>query len=897
MDKRYEVYCLVDPCFYDAPAHSERDESRDCEAARRPVPDTWVRAQLGDWAVYRPDGAKLPVQGWKVHVSACLDNAEEILGAVWHYCVPRRIPFKFLPSKDFLFLANAKYAHRGASGKFVTIYPADEAQLHRVLTELDAALHGRPGPYILSDLRWAEGPLYVRYGAFADRYCVAPGGEVVPAIEDGTGQLVPDVRGPTFQVPDWVRLPEFLEPHLADRARTTVSGLPYRIDSALHFSNGGGLYAGVDLRTGERVVLKEARPYAGLTPDGSDAVTRLHREREALERLAGLDCVPAVRDHFMLGDHHFLVEEFIEGSTLYEQFIDRYPLVALEADESAYADYTSWALDIFRKIERAVDAVHERGVVVGDVHTLNALVQPDGRVVLIDFEGASDVALARRQTLAAPGFAAPWATTGFDIDRYALACLRLFLFMPLPGLIDLDANKAGHFAREAARLFPLPPAFLADAVQVINGNAVDGDRLPATDEPRLDPDPQGWERARDSVSAAIRASATPQREDRLFPGDIEQFLTPGSGTAFAHGAAGVLYALNVTGAGRHPQYEDWLVQRALHPGPGTRLGFYEGMHGVAYVLDHLGHRAEAMKVLDIGAGERWDRLGLNLYGGLAGIGLNLLHFAARTDDPAFRDTALQVADLAAGRLGPADSVPEVSGREQPYAGLMLGSSGPALMFVRLYEYTGEAHFLDLAATALRQDLRRCVVRPDGAMEVNEGFRTMPYLADGSVGIGLVLDHYLAHRDDEQFAEAATAIRRAATAPFYIEPGLFDGVAGMILHLSRPHPPGTAAERDPVVAAHIRRLARYVCTYQGNLAFPGEQLMRLSMDLATGSAGVLLAVGSALHHEPVRLPFLAPPGRGGAGRGGAGRSSRAGSGNAHPDLSVPAPTYQKGGDRT
>jgi hypothetical protein len=30
-----------------------------------------------------------------------------------------------------------------------------------------------------------------------------------------------------------------------------------------------------------------------------------------------------------------------------------------------------------------------------------------------------------------------------------------------------------------------------------------------------------------------------------------------------------------------------------------------------------------------------------------------------------------------------------------------------------------------------------------------------------------------------------------------------------------------------------------------------------MDLATGTAGVLLAVGAALHGEPVHLPLLAP----------------------------------------
>src|SRR5205085_8769341 len=104
------------------------------------------------------------------------------------------------------------------------------------------------------------------------------------------------------------------------------------------------------------------------------------------------------------------------------------------------------------------------------------------------------------------------------------------------------------------------------------------------------------------------------------------------------------------------------------------------------------------------------------------------------------------------------------------------------------------------------------------------------------------------------AEALVGIRRAAEAEFYIEPGLFYGRAGMLLYLSREHPPGAAAQ-DPDVGGHVRRLRWHALTFQGHLAFPGEQLMRLSMDLATGTAGVLLALGAALHAKPVQLPFL------------------------------------------
>jgi len=82
---------------------------------------------------------------------------------------------------------------------------------------------------------------------------------------------------------------------------------------------------------------------------------------------------------------------------------------------------------------------------------------------------------------------------------------------------------------------------------------------------------------------------------------------------------------------------------------------------------------------------------------------------------------------------------------------------------------------------------------------------------------------------------------------------------MILSLSRTAGRGDGAV-DAAVAEHVRRLSWHAMGYQGHLAFPGEQLMRLSMDLATGTAGVLLALGAALHDSPVHLPFLGLGGR-------------------------------------
>ncbi|HEX9316456.1 MAG TPA: lantipeptide synthetase, partial [Actinomycetota bacterium] len=311
MELTYELYCLADATFYDDPNLAPRKSNPDFPFAQEPVPAGWERAEFDHWVSYTPDGAALPPQGWKVHVASCLDNAEALLATVCDYCIPRRIAFKFVRGPEHLFLANTKYADRGSSGKFVAIYPADESQLMTVLIELGDLLDGQPGPYILSDLRWASGPLYVRYGGFAERWCVGPSGDLELAIEGPGGELIPDRRDVVFRVPEWVSLPAILAPHLAARNGTTVNDMPYEIREALHFSNGGGVYVGY--RGEERFVLKEARPHAGLDLARRDAVARVRWERAILDRLAGLDVVPQVRDYFTYAGHEFLVEDFIEG--------------------------------------------------------------------------------------------------------------------------------------------------------------------------------------------------------------------------------------------------------------------------------------------------------------------------------------------------------------------------------------------------------------------------------------------------------------------------------------------------------------------------------------------------------------------------------------------------------
>lgn len=870
MIKGYGVFCDADRHFYDTPHRlwsgsgasgtaGERDKV--FEAAQRPVPEGWQSHRTGDWLALRPVEHRLPDQGWKIHVSACLDNAESILARVWDYCVARGVSFKFVPTRYLLHNRNAKYADRGGSGKFITVYPASDEECASVAAGLDALVGGEPGPYVLSDVRWNAGPVHLRYGSFTRRYCYDEHGEPVPALENADGVLVPDQRGPVFHTPQWVAIPGFLRPHLQARGAVDVTGLPYDIERALHFSNGGGVYAGRDRRTGEPVVLKEARPHAGLAADGADAVRRLERECTALERLSGLACTPEVKDAFTLGDHRFLVMEYIQGKPLNSFFAHRHPLVAADPAPGKLREYGRWAMRLHGLVEEAVKAVHARGIVFNDLHLFNIMVSDDeSSVVLLDFEAARGVDEGGRQTVANPGFVAPRGHRGFDVDLYALACLRIALFLPLTSVLAVDRGKARHLAEEAARVFPEAREFLELGVAEI---LRDPDRAPGADTPTegaqpavahahapyLPADPGDWPRSRDSMVRAILASATPDRDDRYFPGDIAQFSTAGGGLSFGYGAAGVLYALSQSGAARCPEAEEWLLRHSKEPVSGTPLGFFDGLSGLAWTLHHLGHGEPSLALAELVLAHPWDGLGPGLHSGTAGIGLALDSLAADTGEAQLRSGALRCAELAAH--GFLDAPPE-----RRRAGLLHGGAGVALLCLRLYERTGDTALLDLAERALRADLDRCVTSVSGTLQVDEGWRTMPYLGAGSVGVGIVLDDYLEHRSDEVFERARPEIAGAARSGFYAQPGLFRGLAGMVLYLSRTTTPGPGTGLAEA-RRQIGALSRYAMRYQGHLAFPGEQLMRLSMDLSTGTAGCLLALTAAQSDKPAQLPFLPP----------------------------------------
>nr|WP_239135498.1 hypothetical protein [Actinoplanes derwentensis]GID83301.1 hypothetical protein Ade03nite_22250 [Actinoplanes derwentensis] len=159
-------------------------------------------------------------------------------------------------------------------------------------------------------------------------------------------------------------------------------------------------------------------------------------------------------------------------------------------------------------------------------------------------------ALSAVPALAGPGFTRP-GLPGADADRYAVAAIRLWLLVPLAPMAECAPEaRAGHVTY-AARRFGLP------AAERLSTELSLPEARTATIKPG-------------DLVRAILASATPDRDDRLFPGDPEQFTDDGAGLGY--GAAGVLYALAEAGAVPDSEHVDWLRRHATTTRPGLWSG-------------------------------------------------------------------------------------------------------------------------------------------------------------------------------------------------------------------------------------------------------------------------------------------------------------------------------------
>ena len=212
------------------------------------------------------------------------------------------------------------------------------------------------------------------------------------------------------------------------------------------------VYKANDTRQGNLVAIKEMSLSTVAENDRSQAIQNFLAEARILSRLNHPN-LPAFTDFFTEGARHFLVMEFIDGSTL-EDLLDR--------NKGPFSEprVLGWA----RQLCDVLEYLHNQqpSVIFRDMKPSNIMLTRSGRIKLIDFgiarlfrnRGSQDT-----QLLGTPGFAPPEqygsAQTDERSDIYSLA-MTLFQLLTCSisengfGLTNVHANFP-HISSPVAR--------------------------------------------------------------------------------------------------------------------------------------------------------------------------------------------------------------------------------------------------------------------------------------------------------------------------------------------------------------------------------------------------------------------------------------------------------------
>lgn len=324
-------------------------------------------------------------------MSATTQSAADVLDRALPILIDEGTAFKVAVALSVVAALNEGEGGISQIGKFITVYPRDEAQALRMATALDEATAGLRGPRVATDREIRAGSLvHYRYGSFVGRSEDAE--PPAPAVDP------------------------FVASGVADARTHRAVGGRYVIVSTLHRSASGSVLLAADVEAGTSCVLKRAGRDARVGPDGRDARDRLRHEASILERLAPDPRVPAVRELVEDGGDLYLVMEHLGGDTLGS-------LVTGPCDQERTL---AWA----RQLVSILRTLHDAGLVYRDLNPLNVFVSADGSLRLVDFELAC-VTGSSGPAAGTPGYCSPQQLAGAPAseadDVYGLGAILHFL--------------------------------------------------------------------------------------------------------------------------------------------------------------------------------------------------------------------------------------------------------------------------------------------------------------------------------------------------------------------------------------------------------------------------------------------------------------------------------------
>ncbi|RIO07388.1 hypothetical protein BUZ94_13065 [Mammaliicoccus sciuri] len=798
---------------------------------------------------------KIPDQGWKVHISANLENDIDILNIVTEYCAENKITFKHLSDKFMLVFLNGKYINRGSAGKFITIYPSNCEVFKKTLDDLYNSLNKFEGSYILSDKRYKDCKvLYYRFGGINGKTELNYRGEQEYYLTAPNGEKVSDTRYAYWNPPYWIEDPFEFE----DNDDTSDGDLlhdRYRIDDVIEFSADGGVYSGLDTFTQNKVVIKEARPNTAFDLDGIDAVDRLINEYEKLKKLEYFEHTPNVIEKFYEWEHLFLVEEFLEGQTLNTYMMSISPIMKNSYNKNNVDEFNNNLKSIFKEICNILGEIHNQNIILQDISPRNIMVDlSDKKIKFIDLETAFENSVEKATTVRTPGFYNVNETEkdDFKVEIKNLSFLFFSCVFPINSLFTLDKEKFNTFLDSFVNYGVLNKE-LANIIKRINTgelnktidiveelNNVNPFITKKSEANKTIP----LEKFIDKIEKGLILEAKNNKSDKLFASDPMGIFT--NNISIAYGATGVLFSLL--------SYNDksfevdkivsWLIEKTHRVKLSSSL--FNGYAGIAYMLADLGYNEISKTLMKKANESEFCNDCFDLFYGLSGIGLTNLKLFNITNDEYYLKESISIGDkiIDFANFNVNNSAYWPDKDNSVYFGLGRGSSGIALFLLYLYLETRDDKYIKMGVKAIKYELDNLYYDENGSISILRGELSnqenvqSPYLYDGASGLGSVILRYKNFLDNDVYNEILTGILKESLRKYVAFPSLMRGLTG-IGHFALDC---YLFEKDDsfknIAYEILDTLHDFSIEIDNKVYFSGEQLYRFSSDYSTGSAGVL-----------------------------------------------------------
>lgn len=810
------------------------------------IPDNCIviKENSSPWKFYNFKNQQIKDQGWKIHVSSTLYNAQEILNGISEVLLAKQIPFKHINDEFSLLNINSKNGNRISSGKFITIYPpTDDTFLNLLDTLYEIVKDKENGPYILSDKCWRDSNVFYRYGGFIS--ILNEKGEA--CIKDPEGNLVPDQRTPYYQVPEFVKdFDIYLDSknNLTEDEEDKQKLSKYEFKNVFRYTNGGGIYLAERVTDKTKVVIKEARPKAGLDGQKRDAVDRLKVEYETLTKLSEVEGVVNVIDYFRSWKHHFLVEEYVEGFDLKTWLSVKYPF---HRENDKYT-YLKDIKKIILSLIKIVSEMHNKNVGMGDLQPSNIIIDQDLNVKLIDFESAEPIDINTKPALHTVGFANKMNENHRERDWYAIKKILRYCLLPIGPISDLDESILSIQNQWIEREFGRDIYLFVKEIE----NKCDK-YLSKTKGKEFITNNKAHKNLNEEV-ILLREGLTKGMiknfipEDRLIYGDIRQYELPDGNFNVYTGGTGAALALARSGSMNTEVYK-WIEDHLLNKVKSiTQEGLFTGKAGIAATIYELGYKEEALMIFD----NYLDNLNaedISLRSGLAGVGLTYVSLYFEEGNESYLLKATSIATNIKSFIDNKKTLASTDWAGVPI-GLMDGLSGVALFFTSLYSVTRNQEYYEIAIELLERDLKntRLDTETNILQTIDERDRLLPYLSGGTIGIGVAL-WFLNHVSGENlFHKELKSISNLNDIRCTFSGGLFDGIGGFLLLPIIQNDSVETYEKN--IKDAIEKLNLFILRREDEFLYSGNFCYRLSHDLYSGSSGIILALNAIIKSNPL-----------------------------------------------